>query len=43
LRSIRDRHPKARTHLEAPPRPGRELVDSGRRQEIPMLLWKPNK
>ncbi|MDP1887295.1 hypothetical protein [Polaromonas sp.] len=43
----RDRHAEARTHLEAalkaPPRPGRELADSGRRQEIQALLAKLNK
>lgn len=43
----RDRRSEARTHLEAalkaPPRPGRELADSGRRQEIQALLAKINK
>ncbi|MBI2305949.1 MAG: hypothetical protein HYU78_01470 [Rhodocyclales bacterium] len=43
----RDRVAEARTHLEAalkaPPRPGRELADSGRRQEIQALLAKLNK
>jgi tetratricopeptide (TPR) repeat protein len=43
----RDRITEARTHLEAalkaPPRPGRELADSGRRQEIQALLAKLNK
>jgi tetratricopeptide (TPR) repeat protein len=43
----RDRIAEARTHLEtalkAPPRPGRELADSGRRQEIQALLTKLNK
>lgn len=38
----RDRIAEARTHLEtalkAPPRPGRELADSGRRQEAQILL-----
>jgi tetratricopeptide (TPR) repeat protein len=40
----RDRLNEARAHLEtalkAPPRPGRELADSGRRQEIQALLKK---
>lgn len=31
------------TALKAPPRPGRELADSGRRQEIQALLAKLNK
>ena len=31
------------TALKAPPRPGRELADSGRRQEIQALLNKINK
>jgi tetratricopeptide (TPR) repeat protein len=43
----RDRFAEARRHLEtalkAPPRPGRELADSGRRQEIRELLDKLNK
>lgn len=43
----RDRIREARSHLEAalkaPPRAGRELADSGRRQEIQMLLDKLNK
>jgi tetratricopeptide (TPR) repeat protein len=43
----RDRHAEARTYLEtalkAAPRPGRELADSGRRQEIQALLAKLNK
>lgn len=43
----RDRHAEARQHLEtalkAPPRPGRELADSGRRKEIQVLLDKLNK
>lgn len=43
----RDRHAEARTHLDAalkaPPRPGRELADSGRRQEIQALLARLNK
>jgi tetratricopeptide (TPR) repeat protein len=43
----RDRVAEARTYLEAalkaPPRPGRELADSGRRQEIQALLAKINK
>lgn len=43
----RDRHAEARTYLEAAlkasPRPGRELADSGRRQEIQTLLAKLNK
>jgi tetratricopeptide (TPR) repeat protein len=38
----RDRYPEAARHLEnalkAQPRPGRELADSGRRQEIQTLL-----
>jgi tetratricopeptide (TPR) repeat protein len=38
----KDRYAEARNHLEAalkaPPRPGRELADSGRRQEIKALL-----
>jgi tetratricopeptide (TPR) repeat protein len=42
-----DRIAEARAHLEAalkaPPRPGRELADSGRRQEIQMLLAKLSK
>jgi tetratricopeptide (TPR) repeat protein len=42
-----DRISEARTHLEAalraPARPGRELADSGRRQEIQALLAKINK
>lgn len=42
-----DRIAEARAHLEtalkAPPRPGRELADSGRRQEIQALLVKLNK
>lgn len=40
----RDRLKEARAHLElalkAPPRPGRELADGGRRQEIQALLKK---
>lgn len=43
----RDRIAEARSYLEAalkaPPRPGRELADSGRRQEIQALLTKLNK
>jgi Tfp pilus assembly protein PilF len=43
----RDRVAEARTYLEAalkaPPRPGRELADSGRRQEVQALLTKLNK
>jgi tetratricopeptide (TPR) repeat protein len=43
----RDRVAEARTFLEtalkAPPRPGRELADSGRRKEIQALLTKLNK
>ena len=43
----RDRVREARNHLEvalkAPPRQGRELADSGRRQEIQVLLDKLNK
>ncbi|MFA7291505.1 MAG: hypothetical protein WC023_04565 [Rhodocyclaceae bacterium] len=43
----RDRVAEARSYLEtalkAPPRPGRELADSGRRQEIQALLTKLNK
>lgn len=43
----RDRLVEARQHLEkalkAPPRPGRELADSGRRKEIQVLLEKLNK
>ncbi len=43
----RGRPAEARSHLEAalkaPPRPGRELADSGRRQEIKALLEKLNK
>jgi tetratricopeptide (TPR) repeat protein len=43
----RDRIKDARAHLEAalkaPARPGRELADSGRRQEIQALLDKLNK
>jgi tetratricopeptide (TPR) repeat protein len=43
----RDRVAEARSYLEtalkAPPRPGRELADSGRRQEIQALLNKLNK
>ncbi|NJD26425.1 MAG: hypothetical protein FIB06_13595 [Betaproteobacteria bacterium] len=43
----RDRVAEARPYLEAalkaPPRPGRELADSGRRQEIQALLAKINK
>lgn len=43
----RDRVREARSHLEAalkaPPRQGRELADSGRRQEIQVLLDKLNK
>jgi tetratricopeptide (TPR) repeat protein len=39
-----DRHAQAREHLEralrAPPRPGRELADAGRRKEIEALLEK---
>jgi len=42
-----DRVAEARTYLEtalkAPPRPGRELADNGRRQEIQALLNKLNK
>ncbi len=42
-----DRYAEAKSHLEvalkAPPRPGRELADSGRRQEIQALLTKVNK
>ena len=42
-----DRVAEGRSHLEtalkAPPRPGRELADSGRRQEIQALLNKINK
>jgi tetratricopeptide (TPR) repeat protein len=42
-----NRHAEARSHLEAalkaPPRPGRELADSGRRQEIKALLDKLDK
>jgi tetratricopeptide (TPR) repeat protein len=42
-----DRVAEGRSHLEtalkAPPRPGRELADSGRRQEIQALLAKINK
>ena len=40
----RDRPAEARTYLEtalkAAPRPGRELADSGRRQEVQALLGK---
>ena len=43
----RDRFQEARSYLEkalkAPPRPGRELADSGRRQEIRALLAKLDK
>jgi len=43
----RDRFKEARVHLDtalkAPPRPGRELADSGRRQEIQTLLKKIEK
>lgn len=43
----RDRVAEARIYLEAalkaPPRPGRELADSGRRQEVQALLTKLNK
>lgn len=43
----RDRFAEARQHLEAalkaPPRPGRELADSGRRKEVQALLDKLNK
>jgi tetratricopeptide (TPR) repeat protein len=43
----RGRVTEARTYLEtaqkAPPRPGRELADSGRQQEIQALLTKLNK
>ena len=43
----RDRVAEGRQYLEtalkAPPRPGRELADSGRRQEIQALLAKLNK
>jgi tetratricopeptide (TPR) repeat protein len=43
----RDRVAEGRQYLEAalkaPPRPGRELADSGRRQEIQSLLAKLNK
>lgn len=43
----RDRVKEARAHLEAalkaPSRPGRELADTGRRQEIQTLLDKLNK
>ncbi|HEX5802584.1 MAG TPA: hypothetical protein VFY24_06145 [Azospira sp.] len=43
----RERIAEARAHLEtalkAPARPGRELADSGRRQEIQALLAKLNK
>lgn len=43
----REMIPDARKHLEtalkAPPRPGRELADSGRRQEIQSLLAKLDK
>lgn len=43
----RDRVAEARPYLEAalkaPPRPGRELADSGRRQEVQALLAKLNK
>lgn len=43
----RERIKEARVHLEAalkaPPRPGRELADSGRRQEIQALLQKLDK
>lgn len=43
----RDRAPEARQYLEAAlkaaPRPGRELADSGRRQEIKALLVKLDK
>jgi tetratricopeptide (TPR) repeat protein len=43
----RDRVAEARVFLEtalkAPPRPGRELADNGRRQEIQALLTKLNK
>jgi tetratricopeptide (TPR) repeat protein len=43
----RDRYAEARTHLDAalkaPPRAGRELADSGRRQEIQALLARLNK
>lgn len=43
----RDRPAEARTYLEtalkAAPRPGRELADSGRRQEIQALLARLNK
>ena len=43
----RDKLSEARSHLEtalkAPTRPGRELADSGRRQEIRELLAKLNK
>lgn len=42
-----DRPAEARAHLEtalkAPPRPGRELADMGRRQEIQVLLSKLEK
>jgi tetratricopeptide (TPR) repeat protein len=42
-----DRTAEARTHLEAalkaPPRPGRELADAGRRREIQALLAKLDK
>jgi Tfp pilus assembly protein PilF len=42
-----ERIKEARVHLEAalkaPPRPGRELADSGRRQEIQALLQKLDK
>ena len=42
-----ERFAEARTHLEialkAPPRPGRELADSGRRKEISALLEKLEK
>ena len=43
----RNRSDEARPYLEtalkAPPRPGRELADSGRRKEIQVLLEKLNK
>lgn len=43
----RSRVGEARTHLEAalkaPPRPGREVADNGRRQEIQALLARLNK
>ena len=44
---VRDRFQEARPYLEkalkAPPRPGRELADSGRQQEIRALLAKLDK